>query len=135
MLYLGTGCYIKSEVAYDPGHVLNTKSIGELLVHFFVRYARDFNFGQYVVSVRTGRYLSKQEKGWTTKEKGYRGDRHLFCIEDPFELTHDLGRVMDRQTVGEVREELERAANLLSRGGSLDELCTPWGADPSDAKP
>ena len=31
------------------------------------------------------------------------GDRHLFCVEDPFELTHDLGRVMDRDTLRDVR--------------------------------
>ena len=38
---------------------------------------------------------------------------HLFCIEDPFELTHDLGRVIGRDTLSDVRSELDRAANLL----------------------
>ena len=26
-------------------------------------------------------------------------ERHLVCIEDPFELSHDLGRTIDRNSV------------------------------------
>ena len=26
-------------------------------------------------------------------------ERHLVCIEDPFELSHDLGRTIDRSSV------------------------------------
>lgn len=53
---------------------------------------------------------SKQEKGWTTRVGN---DRHLMCIEDPFETGHDLGRVVDRQTIRILREEMERAASVL----------------------
>lgn len=35
------------------------------------------------------------------------------CIEDPFELSHDLGRTVDRQTSGVLRKEFLRAATLL----------------------
>lgn len=35
------------------------------------------------------------------------------CIEDPFETSHDLGRVVDRQTIRILREEFERAAGIL----------------------
>jgi len=104
----------------------NTASVGELLVGFFHRYQRDFDWPKGVVSVRTGLYLNKQEKKWTTKEKGFRGDRHLFSIEDPFEITHDLGRVLDRETLGEVRQEFERANTMLSNERSLDALLAPW---------
>lgn len=41
---------------------------------------------------------------------------HTFCkvcIEDPFELSHDLGRTVDRQTSGVLRKEFLRAATLL----------------------
>ena len=35
------------------------------------------------------------------------------CIEDPFEIGHDLGRVVDRQTIRILKEEFERAAAVL----------------------
>lgn len=53
---------------------------------------------------------SKKEKDWTTRVGN---DRHLMCIEDPFEISHDLGRVVDRQTIRIIIEEFERAADVL----------------------
>lgn len=53
---------------------------------------------------------SKQEKNWTTRVGN---DRHLMCIEDPFETDHDLGRRVDRQTIRILREEFQRAAVVL----------------------
>ena len=35
------------------------------------------------------------------------------CIEDPFELSHDLGRTVDRQTKSVLHKEFIRAATLL----------------------
>ena len=73
--------------------------------------------------MRTGLFLGKAEKNWKVKEKNVkdeegkvtkRGDRHLFCVEDPFEVTHDLGRVMDRDTLRDVRAEIDRAHVMLS---------------------
>ena len=40
---------------------------------------RRFDFVKGVASVRTGSFLTKKDKNWTTKEAGVRG--HLFCIE------------------------------------------------------
>ena len=77
----------------------NPAHLGELVVGFFRRYAREFDFVKCVASVRTGKFLTKVDKGWDKKEMGFKGDRHLFCLEDPFELTHDLGRVLDRDTL------------------------------------
>ena len=81
--------------------------LGRLLIQFFHHYSRVFDFVKGVASVRCGRFLTKEQKRWTKKDPGLRGDRHLFCIEDPFETTHDLGRVMDRDTVRDVREEID----------------------------
>ena len=105
---------------------VNTQGLGELLVGFFRCYAREFDFKGGVVSVRTGGHLSRHEKGWTTKERGFRGDRHLFCIEDPFELTHDLGRVCDPQTLSEVKQEIARAHQMLGAEAPLDEVLEKW---------
>lgn len=61
-----------------------------------------------VVSVA---YLhSKRAKDWTRRVGN---DRHLICIEDPFETSHDLGRVVDRNSIGVLREEFERAAEIM----------------------
>jgi hypothetical protein len=45
-----------------------------------------------VVSVRLGRMLPKGDKVWgesqtSAARKGRKADRHLFCIEDPFEVS------------------------------------------------
>ena len=37
----------------------------------------------------------------------------IICIEDPFEISHDLGRIVDKFTIKILREEFERAANIL----------------------
>lgn len=55
--------------------------------------------------------LSKAEKEWT---KRLGSERHLVGIEDPFELSHDLGRTIDRFTVTTLRREFERAADILA---------------------
>lgn len=49
-------------------------------------------------------------KDWTRR---IGNDRHLICIEDPFEIEHDLGRVVDKFSIKILREEFERAADIL----------------------
>lgn len=83
----------------------NRQSIGSLLAGFFQYYSSmgggpQFRWTQQVLSLRTpGGILTKDEKGWvkaTTEE----GDgkkiqhRYLFCIEDPFELAHNVARTV-----------------------------------------
>ena len=53
---------------------------------------------------------SKREKDWTRR---IGNDRHLICIEDPFEISHDLGRVVDKFSIKVLREEFERAAFIM----------------------
>lgn len=54
--------------------------------------------------------VSKREKDWTRRVGN---DRHLICIEDPFEISHDLGRVVDKYSIKVLREEFERAADIM----------------------
>uniref|UniRef100_A0A0D9VBI8 Uncharacterized protein n=1 Tax=Leersia perrieri TaxID=77586 RepID=A0A0D9VBI8_9ORYZ len=88
----------------------NKESIAKLLWAFFHYWAFHHDYRNDVISVRMGNTISKQEKNWTTRVGN---DRHLICIEDPFETSHDLGRVVDRQTIRFLREEFERAATIL----------------------
>lgn len=105
-----------------------------------MRYALEFDESAQVVSVRLGKFLERSAKVWGESQtaaarKGRKADRHLFSIEDPFELSHDLGRVMDANSLGWTREELTRAHALLSRGAPLSELCAPWSEEEEGRAP
>ena len=54
--------------------------------------------------------FSKAEKDWTRR---IGNERHLICIEDPFEISHDLGRVVDKYSIRALREEFQRAARIM----------------------
>ncbi|KAK3152012.1 hypothetical protein QOZ80_2BG0153210 [Eleusine coracana subsp. coracana] len=106
-----------TECAYfDEVHQLhdfsaeNKESIAKLLWEFFHYWAFHHDYRNDVISIRLGKTITKQEKNWTTR---IGNDRHLMCIEDPFETGHDLGRVVDRQTIRILREEFERGAAVL----------------------
>lgn len=89
----------------------NTESLAELLIAFFDYWARRHDYNNAVVSIRMGGMISKADKDWTRR---IGNERHLVCIEDPFELTHDLGRTIDRSSCMVLRREFERAANILA---------------------
>ena len=138
----------------------NNTSVAQLLAEFFHFYAYEFDYHDSVVSVRTGQFLSKTDKGWAGSQRRAEDDddasggkeasaaptaasasaetsastsavasinsdasghlatendsaaaaataatsarkpppeRTLFCIEDPFEVTHNLGRMVGKQ--------------------------------------
>ncbi|GMS91573.1 hypothetical protein PENTCL1PPCAC_13748 [Pristionchus entomophagus] len=57
-----------------------TLSVGELFLQFLEYFAR-FDWHNQVVQIRQTNKLTKIERGW----------RKLMCIEDPFDLDHNLG--------------------------------------------
>lgn len=48
--------------------------------------------------------------------------RHVFCIEDPFDLSHDLGRNLDSETLDVIRHEFVRAHAILISSGDLHRM-------------
>lgn len=88
----------------------NKENISKLLWGFFNYWAYCHDYANHVISVRAGCILRKQEKDWTRRVGN---DRHLICIEDPFETSHDLGRVVDKRSIRVLREEFERAAEIM----------------------
>ncbi|KAJ6328507.1 hypothetical protein OIU77_010238 [Salix suchowensis] len=88
----------------------NKETIAQLVWAFFNYWAYRHDYANAVISVRTGSILSKREKDWTRR---IGNDRHLICIEDPFEISHDLGRVVDKFSIKVLREEFERAADIM----------------------
>ncbi|GAX84867.1 hypothetical protein CEUSTIGMA_g12288.t1 [Chlamydomonas eustigma] len=100
---------IKSMVSFGSG---NKECLAELLVAFFDYWAFRHDYPNMAVSIRIpGGLMTKAEKKWTIRQGS---ERHLVCIEDPFELSHDLGRTIDRDSVGGLRREFERAALVLA---------------------
>ncbi|KAI4354938.1 hypothetical protein L6164_003760 [Bauhinia variegata] len=88
----------------------NKENIAQLVWGFFNYWAYCHDYANAVISVRTGSIISKRDKDWTRR---IGNDRHLICIEDPFETRHDLGRVVDKYSIKVLREEFERAADIM----------------------
>jgi terminal uridylyltransferase len=72
-----------------------------------------------VLSLRTkGGLLSKEEKGWVkaVTEQGAGKQvqhRYLFCIEDPFEQSHNVARTVTHNGIVAIRDEFRRAQRIL----------------------
>ena len=105
----------------------NRETLGELVFAFFDFYANRFRYASSVVSVRTGAQLTKAEKGWDRITRTRYG--HWFSIEDPFETSHDLGCVADKETRHAMRWELRRAHHVLSERGDLELLLADYGEE------
>jgi hypothetical protein len=62
-------------------------------------------------------------------------ERHLFCIEDPFELSHDLGRTVHAEGCDKLRHEFRRAWDVLRHSSNaqqaLQELLAEAPAPPA----
>lgn len=69
-------------------------TLADCLLAFFEYWTVGHNYRDSVASIRVpGGFVYKADKDWT---KRVGTDRHLICVEDPFELAHDLGRVVDK---------------------------------------
>lgn len=97
----------------------NKESIGELLFHFFRRYAHEIDFDKHVVSIREGRLVSKQEKKWHLMQN------NRLCVEEPFNTERNLGNTADDISFRGVHLELRRAFDLLSQA-KLSECCDEY---------
>jgi DNA polymerase sigma len=101
----------------------NIEHMGRLLIAFFRYYAIEYDFHTSVVSVRTGGLLLRSEKGWSIEDEGCH--RYTICIEDPFDESHNLGRVVSRTGFREIRGEFTRAYRMLLERRSITDLCQP----------
>ncbi|MCO5564122.1 hypothetical protein L7F22_017778 [Adiantum nelumboides] len=88
----------------------NKETLADLVTSFFEYWAFRHDYTRTVISIRTGKLLTKAEKEWTRR---IGNERHLICIEDPFEVSHDLGRVVDKHSIRVLREEFQRAARIM----------------------
>ncbi|EPS38088.1 hypothetical protein H072_8180 [Dactylellina haptotyla CBS 200.50] len=117
--------YFKDISRISSGELLpsgkNGMSLGQLIYEFFQYYTTNFNFVSEVVTIRTpGGVMYKQEKGWTSArervgEMTTYQDRYLLAIEDPFEISHNVGRTCGGQGVRRIRGEMQRAAAIIRK--------------------
>ena len=101
----------------------NSSTVGELFVAFIDYLADSWKWEDNVISVRAGKLLSRQEKGWKhgkpqlnqaiQDNENRRLGIHCLPIEDPFDHKHDLSRVLTPEGAYEIIDEIFRAKELL----------------------
>ncbi|ORZ22602.1 hypothetical protein BCR42DRAFT_406587 [Absidia repens] len=99
----------------------NCETLGGLLFAFFRRYSIEFDYDEQVISVRHGRYLTKQEKGWHIGR-----NKASLCVEEPFNVGRNLGNSADIRSIRGIRMELNRGLEMLIAGVSWTIICSPY---------
>ncbi|KAN0067045.1 hypothetical protein V8E54_014831 [Elaphomyces granulatus] len=86
----------------------NKQSLGELLFDFFRYYGYEVNYEKYVVSIREGKLISKERKGWHLLQNNRLG------VEEPFNTSRNLGNTADDTSFRGVHMELRRAFKAVA---------------------
>ncbi|KAK6501118.1 hypothetical protein TWF481_008966 [Arthrobotrys musiformis] len=117
--------YYKDIARIASGELLpggkNEMGLGQLIYEFFQYFTTNFNFVSEVVTIRSrGGVMYKQHKGWTSArervgETTTYQDRYLLALEDPFEITHNVGRTCGGPGVRRIRGEMQRAAQIIRK--------------------
>ncbi|GFX61180.1 terminal uridylyltransferase 4 [Trichonephila clavipes] len=71
-----------------PDYGKNKESIGELWLGLLSFYTCEFDWKEYVISIRQKKLLTRFKKLWSTNQ---------LAIEDPFDLNHNLGAGLSRK--------------------------------------
>ncbi|KAL2797030.1 zinc finger protein [Aspergillus keveii] len=104
----------------------NKQSLGELFFQFFRYYGHELDYEKFVISVREGRLISKEDKGWHLLQN------NRLCVEEPFNTSRNLGNTADDTSFRGVHMELRRAFKAISAGDL--ELCCEQYEYPPEAE-
>jgi DNA polymerase sigma len=107
----------------------NKETIGELLFHFFRRYGHCIDFDAVVVSVREGKLIPKEQKGWHLKQN------NRLCVEEPFNTKRNLSNTADDSSVRGLHMEIRRAFDCLANDVDLTKCCEQYNFPPDEEKP
>lgn len=110
----------------------NRDSPAKLLVGFFRLYGFEFDYIHSVICVRTGGFLSKDIKQWMIPS--HPRECCFFGLEDPFDTTHNLGRVVDRPGMDTIRGEFERGYKILVKTGDFDRATQEYTEENPDTR-
>lgn len=103
----------------------NKETVGQLLFHFFRLYGYEIDYEKEVISVRQGKRLSREEKGWHPGGGQKEGTNRL-CVEEPFNIERNLGNSADDYAWRGLHLEIRRAFDLLADGQRLDQACEQY---------
>lgn len=109
----------KDLAKYEDFGKPNTATLGELLFEFFHYYGHQLDFETSVMSVRLGKVIPKSEKSW------HRLQDNRLCVEEPFNITRNLGNTADDTSVRGIHLEIRRACKLLATG-DFEECCEQY---------
>lgn len=111
--------------------VENSESLGSLLFRFFRYYAHELDYSKSVVSVKEGRVLTREEKGWAVTNYQDKEARVRLCVEEPFNTNRNLGNSADDYAFSGIHQEIRRAFDLISEG-KLEECCQEYVFPPEE---
>ena len=110
----------------------NNSTVGELFVAFIDYLADSWKWDDNVISVRSGKLLSRQDKGWKhgkpqlnqaiQDNENRRLGIHCLPVEDPFDHKHDLSRVLTPEGAYEIIDEIFRAREFLHDSKYWDKI-------------
>lgn len=115
---------------FKPG----TATAAELFAGFFHRWFVEHPWDERIVSLREGADPRRTKRRWPAPKKGPvkelqgavdRMGHHVMAIEDPFDLDHDLSRVVKAEGWADMMEEGLRMWEGLTEGGDLATLLAP----------
>jgi hypothetical protein len=119
-------------------------SLGGLFAGFFHRWFVEHDWAGKVVSLREATEFTRKTHGWPSPKPGPidvlqgRSDRtgdHVLPIEDPFDLEHDLSRVVRAEGWADIMEEGLRMWHGLVNGIPLVQLLQTVEHAPLDESP
>jgi Cid1 family poly A polymerase len=85
------------------------------------------NYEKHVVSVREGRLMSKEGKGWHLLQN------NRLCVEEPFNTTRNLGNTADDTSFRGLHTELRRAFKAISEA-NLEKCCEQFVFPPEEER-
>ncbi|KAJ5688949.1 hypothetical protein N7462_003341 [Penicillium macrosclerotiorum] len=105
----------------------NKQSVGELFFEFFRYYGHGLNYEKNVISVREGKLISKEGKGW------HLSVNNRLCVEEPFNNSRNLGNTADDTSFRGLHLELRRAFKYASEG-DLTNCCAEFEFPPEEER-
>ncbi|KAK2737789.1 hypothetical protein FQN55_000900 [Onygenales sp. PD_40] len=105
----------------------NKASLGALLFEFFRYYGHEVDYETKVMSVREGKLISKEGKGWHLLQN------NRLCVEEPFNTSRNLGNTADDTSFRGLHMELRRAFSAVSEG-KLEDCCEQYEYPPEEER-
>ena len=121
-------------VIVPEGFTPGTATAAELFAGFFHRWFVQHTWDKRIVSLREGDDPQRTKRRWPAPKHGPvkelqgavdRMGQHVMAIEDPFDLDHDLSRVVKAEGWADLMEEGLRMWEGLVQGADLTTLLAP----------